>query len=191
MRIFVAGDSWVAGRAGSALAEHLRRAGHTVEVLGIVGAGARRLAADARLRATLRLFRPQVVVLVLGVNDGAPTTPAAARQVAANYRALFTLIERAGARVVFVPTPAVVEPFASAMRALRAVVEDVAAEALVDATDLVEAGDFDRSRYHLRPQAAALWGRAVAERLLEQGIGATRQVFDTVGTSLLRLLPLP
>lgn len=191
MRVLVAGDSWVAGHAGAALAQRLRDAGHDVRVVGLVGAGARRLVSDRSFLDALRLFRPHATVFVLGVNDGGPTSEAAARQVRANYHALFSRAERAGALTLLVPTPVVLEPYRSRMVALRAALEPTLGDRIFDVGDTVEPGDFDGSKFHLRPAAARAWGAVVAERLREAPEGLRRALLDVAGSAVLRLLPIP
>ena len=98
----------------------------------------------------LTTFKPDVVLVSLGVNDGAPNS--------ANYQAIVRTLHGLGARVVWIEPPAAVTT--QSIPAVRSAIASLGV-ATVPATETLLASD------GLHPKNYAPWAQEIAETLKE------------------------
>ena len=179
-RVYIVGDSWVAGAAGRALAEALRAEGYVVERDGIVGRTSRTLLADAGVRRRLRAFRPSMVLLLLGVNDSPR------ENLVDRYRALAAMLSYPGATLLLLPNSQVIEPWATRIRAVMEYQRQGWPAGLLSPEGLTTAEDYDGSGYHLSRAGAARWAARVLPLLKAR---PPAPLLDRVGRAILSLVP--
>lgn len=138
-RIALIGDSYAVG-----LGPELAKLFPTFRFEGHVGIGTSGWLACAACAAWLPTFRPTIVIVSLGVNDGSAPN-------GANYHAIVQALHGIGARVVWIEPPAAVNA-----PAVRAAIASLGV-ATVPATDTPLGPD------GLHPASYGPWAQAVAQ----------------------------
>jgi lysophospholipase L1-like esterase len=179
-RVYIVGDSWVAGPAGRALEQALKADGHTVQRDGVVGRTSRTLLADAGVPGRIRAFRPTIVFLLLGVNDS-PRPVLTER-----YRALGRFLSFPGATLFLLPNTQVVEPYLTRINRVMEYQRQGWPGVRLSPEGLATAADYDGSRYHLSREGAARWAPKVVALLKPR---SAPDLLDRMGRALLSLVP--
>lgn len=182
--ILLVGDSWAAGPPGAALADALRAQGATVTVDGVVGRSANSLVGEMRsLLEEVDRTHPDHVVFLLGVND------VVGKRTYDSYVALYASVTSAGPEAWIVSNATMPD---SQYRDRVVQVERMQREifgthALPGAT-LADPAWFDRTGYHLAPEAAPQWSALVAP-LLVRLIDGQAGPLARMGRALLNVVP--
>jgi len=180
-RVYLVGDSWVAGLAGRLLERRLRDLGYEVYRDGVVGRTSRALAEDLGFQRRLQEFAPDIVLFVLGVND----TPGPVLR--HRYAVLYAFAKHSGARHIFIqPNSQAHEPYVERIRKVAEFQRDIFGDAQLPFENLVNQRHFDGSKYHLNRTGAAHWVDLVLRSLLQR---IQPDLLDRVGDAFLRVLP--
>ena len=180
--ILLAGDSWIAGAAGRALAAALTAMGaNVVAVDGIVGRTSIALAGDDNFKHELATLHPTDVVVVIGVND----TPG--DRAAAAYVKLAQQITAAGARG-WILSNATLEgsTYRTKVQQIEALQRAAFGSSAIAGSSFASSADFDSTHYHLTAAGAASWGPFVARIIADK---LAPDIAMQFGRTLLRSLP--
>jgi lysophospholipase L1-like esterase len=183
-RVYLVGDSWVAGAAGRALRDALRTEGAEVHLNGLVGRSSGTLAHDTGFARNARSLHPDLILYLLGVNDD-PASP----RLLANYTHLRSVALTAGADAWMLPNTMYREPHLTRIAQVTRVQQEVFGDHVLDTRSLAEAQDFDGSGYHLHRAGATRWAARLLPRLLAALAASPTSPVDTLGRTLLRLVP--
>ena len=183
-KIYLVGDSWVAGAAGRALSAALHAEGAEVHVNGVVGRTSQALAHETSFSRYARGLNPDLILYLIGINDD----PASIR-LAANYTHLRNVALTIGADSWVLPNTMFKEPHLTRIARVTQAQVGVFGDHVLDTRGLADEGDFDGSGYHLHRAGAERWAARLLPRLLAAMQAAPVAPLDTVGRLLMGLVP--
>jgi lysophospholipase L1-like esterase len=183
-RVYLVGDSWVAGAAGRALSAALHAEGAEVHINGVVGRTSRALAHEPSFSRYARGLNPDVILYLIGINDDPAST-----RLAANYTRLRDVAQTVGADAWVLPNTMFKEPHLTRIARVTQAQVGVFGDHVLDTRGLADEGAFDGSGYHLHRAGAERWAARLLPRLLAAMQAAPVAPLDTVGRLLMGLVP--